>query len=273
MILLGQHSEPRALQGAADYFKSQGIKVKLTYLDNRTAQVWVSEHDAERATLLWQEFLSNPYHERYLAASWQTGDTQVKFNYMGKDLNLAKRFVGLHWFLKLTFIVCISVFASFFLVQNPQSWLDKLLFNPTEPLSWLTPAIIHFGALHLIFNLSWWLYLGNKIVKQAGSSSLFLLFFISALVSNWAQYLIVDNRFGGLSGVVYALLGFAWIYSTKLPEEKQLITKPIVGFMLVWMVLGFADVLFISMANWAHLFGLLSGMAIAALQLPKSKRD
>jgi membrane associated rhomboid family serine protease len=29
-------------------------------------------------------------------------------------------------------------------------------------------------------------------------------------------------------------------------------------------------VLFISMANWAHLFGLLSGMAIAALQLPKT---
>ena len=91
-------------------------------------------------------------------------------------------------------------------------------------------------------------------------------------MSNWAQYLLVDNRFGGLSGVVYALLGFAWIYSSKLPEEKQLITKPVVGFMLVWMVLGFADVLFISMANWAHLFGLLSGMAIAGLQLPKTKK-
>jgi GlpG protein len=32
--------------------------------------------------------------------------------------------------------------------------------------------------------------------------------------------------------------------------------------MLIWLALGFADVLFVSMANWAHLFGLLSGAAL-----------
>ncbi|TMN94189.1 rhomboid family intramembrane serine protease GlpG, partial [Pseudoalteromonas sp. S409] len=37
----------------------------------------------------------------------------------------------------------------------------------------------------------------------------------------------------------------------------------IVGFMLVWLVLGFADVLFFRKANWAHLGGLVSGMAFA----------
>ena len=69
MILLGQYSEPRTLQGAVDYFKSQGVVVKLTYLDSQTAQVWVSEKDEQAASKLWFEFLKDPYHSRYMTAS------------------------------------------------------------------------------------------------------------------------------------------------------------------------------------------------------------
>ena len=78
--------------------------------------------------------------------------------------------------------------------------------------------------------------------------------------------------FGGLSGVVYGLLGFCWIYSALNPKQPALVTTAIVGFMLVWLVLGFADVLFVGMANWAHLGGLVSGMAFAyTAQLFKTK--
>lgn len=268
MILLGEHNNPRAVQGAADYLVSQGLTISVRHIDARITQVWVIQPDFEKANILWQEFLANPYHEKYLAASWQTGDSDVKFHYLGQNLNLVQRFSNLHWFLKSVFLLCLSIFISFFMVANPQAWLDKLLFDVSSPYSWWTPAIIHFGALHLIFNLSWWLYLGARIVKEVGINTVYAIFFIGALVSNWAQYILVDHQFGGLSGVVYGLLGFCWIYGSK--ANKTLISTPIVGFMLVWMVLGFADVLFISMANWAHLFGLLSGMAIAALQSPKS---
>jgi len=42
--------------------------------------------------------------------------------------------------------------------------------------------------------------------------------------------------------------------------------------MVVWMLLGFAEVLPISMANWAHLFGLLSGMLLAKILVkPEAK--
>jgi GlpG protein len=47
------------------------------------------------------------------------------------------------------------------------------------------------------------------------------------------------------------------------PQQPALVTNGIIGFMLIWLVLGFADMLFVSMANWAHLGGLLSGMAYA----------
>ena len=39
--------------------------------------------------------------------------------------------------------------------------------------------------------------------------------------------------------------------------------------MLIWMVIGFADVLFVSMANEAHLSGLIIG-CLAALVLHQS---
>ncbi|MFP3427156.1 rhomboid family intramembrane serine protease, partial [Pseudoalteromonas sp. SIMBA_162] len=47
------------------------------------------------------------------------------------------------------------------------------------------------------------------------------------------------------------------------PEKPALVSTSIIGFMRVWLGLGFADVLVIGMANWAHLGGLVSGMAFA----------
>ena len=39
----------------------------------------------------------------------------------------------------------------------------------------------------------------------------------------------------------------------------------IVGFMLVWLVLGYADILWVNMANAAHTAGLITGCVMAAL--------
>ncbi|NMU34203.1 rhomboid family intramembrane serine protease, partial [Vibrio parahaemolyticus] len=46
--------------------------------------------------------------------------------------------------------------------------------------------------------------------------------------------------------------------------------KPIIIFMLVWLVLGFVQP-FMAIANTAHLVGLLSGMAIALFDSGKMK--
>jgi GlpG protein len=269
MILLGTSANPRAVQGAADYFKSQGINVVLKSFDHRQVEVWVPELDEQSAKKLWNDFIDNPYDEKYLIASWHTGNTHSRFIYKGGSLNLVKRFKALHYFLKCIFVVILFIFAGLYLPVGNEIY-TLLQFDPRSPLTWVSPALMHFSALHLIFNLGWWLHLGNRLVERVGAKQLILLFFISSLVSNWAQYLFVDQRFGGLSGVVYALLGYAWIHSVRNSHQQTLVEKPVVGFMLIWMIFGFTDVFFISMANWAHLFGLLTGM-ILALQ-PKLKR-
>ncbi|TMO67164.1 rhomboid family intramembrane serine protease GlpG [Pseudoalteromonas aurantia] len=264
MILIGTSDNPRAVQGAADYFKRQGVNAVLKSMDGWHVEVWVPESEEHSAIPLWNEFVDNPHDEKYLTASWHTGNTETQFLYKGGSLNLAKRFNELHYFLKTIFVIALVIFSCLYIVEGKAVYA-LLQFDPRSPLTWLSPALMHFSALHLIFNLAWWLHLGNKIIKRVGAKQLILIFLISSLVSNWAQYLFVDQRFGGLSGVVYALLGYAWVYSAQHNHQEALIEKPVVGFMLIWMIFGFTDVFFISMANWAHLFGLLTGMLLALL--------
>ncbi|KZN33091.1 hypothetical protein N480_24525 [Pseudoalteromonas luteoviolacea S2607] len=264
MKCLGSFSDPRAVQGAADYLRTQGIHCQLHSEDGTVVTVWIKEQDYAVAEQYWREFLSDPYSDKYSQASWQVGSTQNPLKYEGTQLNLFSRFMGLNWLLQSVAIISVLLFASFF-VYDANSIFNALKFNIDKPITWLTPAVVHFGIIHLLFNLSWWLYLGDQIVTRTNFYTLAVLFIASAVISNWAQFLFVDAEFGGLSGVVYAQLGFCWVYSSLNSSETPILSKPIVGFMLIWMVLGFADVLFISMANWAHLFGLLSGIVVAFL--------
>ncbi|MDK2596535.1 rhomboid family intramembrane serine protease GlpG [Pseudoalteromonas obscura] len=264
MKLLGSFSDPRAVQGAVDYLKTLGIDSQLHSEDGRNVSVWVNDRDWQRADTVWQEFLANPYHEKYSKASWQVGATDSGLQYHSAKLNLLQRFFHLNWFIQSIVIISLLVYGSYYYF-TPAEVFNALKFDTNLPLSWITPTFMHFGAIHLLFNLSWWLYLGNQIVQRTDFVILITVFTVSALLSNWAQFLLVDENFGGLSGVVYAQMGFCWVLPQLNKDQQPILSTPIIGFMLLWMILGFADVLFISMANWAHLFGLLSGMSLAVL--------
>jgi len=60
-------------------------------------------------------------------------------------------------------------------------------------------------------------------------------------------------------------MGFVWWYGYLAPEKGLSLSKPIVGFLLFWLVLGFAELLPVNMANTAHLLGLISGCLYAFL--------
>ena len=62
-----------------------------------------------------------------------------------------------------------------------------------------------------LFNLMWWWYLGGQMEKRLGAGKLFVLAVVSAFFSGWAQSLFSGALFGGLSGVVYALMGYVWL--------------------------------------------------------------
>ncbi|MBN1653005.1 MAG: rhomboid family intramembrane serine protease [Deltaproteobacteria bacterium] len=126
-----------------------------------------------------------------------------------------------------------------------------------------TPALLHFSFIHIFFNI-WWLFdLGSAIENRRGSWYLGLLILAISGVSNFAQFMVTKSPlFGGMSGVVYGLLGYIWMLGKFKPSAGLFVPRPIVIFMLVWLVLGFTGFfgLFgVGIANIVHLAGLAVG--------------
>lgn len=154
------------------------------------------------------------------------------------------------------------------LIEGEQAWflpLDETLADGEWWRLW-TPILIHFGWLHLAMNCMWFWELGRRIELHQGS--LFLLGFVllAGLVSNFSQFMVSGPVFfGGLSGVLYALLGFCWIYQRLYPVAAYALPKGVVGMMLVWLLvclLGIVSALgFGQIANAAHISGLIIGCA------------
>jgi GlpG protein len=127
----------------------------------------------------------------------------------------------------------------------------------------VTPIFVHFDPLHLLFNMLWLYSLGNMIEGRRGLVRFLLLVLAIAVSSNLGQYLVAGPAFGGMSGVDYGLLGYAYIKGRYEPHLGMGISRETMIFMLVWLGLGFVG--FLSMANGAHLIGLLAGVVIAGV--------
>jgi GlpG protein len=122
----------------------------------------------------------------------------------------------------------------------------------------ITPIFLHFGALHIIFNMLWLHELGGQIEKRKGAGFISLFIVVTAIVSNLTQFKFGGPMFGGMSGVVYGLLGYVWIKSRFDPGDGLYISQNTALFMLAWFFLCFANV-FPGVANWAHAGGLVTG--------------
>ena len=261
MIELGSTNNVRAAQGFIDYIKSQGYEGALKGGDNGHVIIGVAEEHFHQVRPLWEEFQQQPDHPKYSDAAWQVGRTDSPLVYGGNKLNLLERFFALSFLTKFIAVVSVVVYVLFLLGQF-SSLFPMLQFHPEQPLTWLTPSIVHFSAVHIIFNLLWWVTLSPSIEKYSSKWTLLGLFVVGSLVSSWAQYIVVGPNFGGLSGVVYALVGFCWLYP-QIAKTPAILSNAMFGFLLLWLALGFSDFAPMPMANWAHLGGLLSGVVIA----------
>jgi GlpG protein len=260
------------------YLTQQGIQAQYQYLANDYAHavMLLQSSDQIKAKQLAEEFVLNPNNTKYQTTAWQSGETVNLIP--DKYFSAAKTLYDLKQapFTSSLLVVCLVIYLLAMVgVTSPYSWLViqpiAMLVDTGQWWRILGPALIHFSVLHIAFNLLWWWTLGKQIEQTFGLSSLLILFVLSAAVSNVSQLLVSGPNFGGLSGVVYALVGCVWWLGWLKPSWGLSLPKPIVGFLLVWLIVGYLDILPVTMANTAHTVGLICGCLFAWFLVTKTK--
>ena len=132
----------------------------------------------------------------------------------------------------------------------------------------ITPIFIHFGILHILMNSIVIWVLGKLMEPIHGKFVFTSLILITAMFSNTAQYLVSGPLFGGLSGVIYGLIGFVWAYGKFSPSYPLRLDPKFTVFIVAWFFLcwsGLLSKIGVHIANTAHTVGLFSGLICAFL--------
>jgi GlpG protein len=177
--------------------------------------------------------------------------------------------------------ICVLIFLGITLQGNVDSW-EKLErwggFTPQAIWSgafWglITSTFVHIAPWHLIFNVYWLWILGGILERTVGRVRWLVFFLLAAFVSS-AMELLLSEPGIGMSGVGYALFGFAWMAGEQIPAYRRVMTQKTVVLFLAWMAgcivvtaLGIYPI-----GNAAHVAGLLFGTAVAAAFIRRRRR-
>tara|TARA_B100000700_G_scaffold286704_1_gene341839 strand:+ start:1850 stop:2650 length:801 start_codon:yes stop_codon:yes gene_type:complete len=238
------------LQQLYAWLRSQGIPVSVSERNGKLDLLLHQSSYEARAHQLIDEFKANPD----IVAVREEGKSRQLFADLMKNTG---------WLTRVIAAICALVFVGvmlggdtfvrYFIISDS---FTELPLN--TPWRLLTPAFLHFSATHIVFNLFWWWYLGGRIEVYLGTRWLLALFVLTAISANVIQFYVSGPNFGGMSGVVYGLLGFCWLYSGQRNTPLKL-PPALIIFMLGWLILGYTDVLWVNVANEAHLAGLIAG--------------
>ncbi len=139
----------------------------------------------------------------------------------------------------------------------------------------VTPIFLHFPVMgvffaHLGMNMIMFYQFAKLIESKQGKIFLTLFIISSGIFSNLAQAYFSNGIFGGMSGVVYALLGY--LFLIKKINAKSIYNSfevirldKIMIFLIVFLGLGFTGVLGDGIGNSAHLAGFIFGVIAAAI--------
>lgn len=239
----------------------------------------IFEEDGQQVLEVFSAHHQRQVSELYRA--WRAGEVRIAATAGGKPAAGAPTMAWRSAPVTLAFaLASVAVFLAF-LLGAPDQWLGWLTFSPLDitrdgvrflPMGeqyWrlLTPIFLHFGWLHITFNMLWLWELGSRIERTIGSLNTCGLIVVVAVIANVSQFQFGGpSLFGGMSGVVYGLLGFAWVAPWLEPRWAIQPSAPIMLFMVGWLLLclfGVVEVLgFGAIANAAHFGGLLAGAAL-----------
>ena len=172
-------------------------------------------------------------------------------------------------------IFCVIIYLlSFFPIGKPLydfMMMDEVKIGNGEWWRFFTPALLHMSFLHILFNMLWFKDLGYALEHAFGKYFLIKFILISAFISNCLQFAVQGPSFGGMSGVLYGMLSFIWVYKNLNPAFEYTLPKADVYLMIFWFFLCLFGVLDM-IANMSHAGGIVVGILAAIFyQFKKEK--
>lgn len=149
--------------------------------------------------------------------------------------------------------LCISQYTTGLTeIQNGQVW--RLI----------TPIFMHGSWSHLFFNLVNLIIFGARIELIEGPRKYLSIILISALICNLAQWSVSGPNFLGISGVVFALVGFLGVRQWRFPDYPIRIPVAFYSFVGLYLLAGVTGVLDTiaggaKVANTSHIVGIIVG--------------
>jgi GlpG protein len=283
----------------ADYLLTLGMKTRVDEAADGWI-VWIYHEDHfPRAREELQAYVNGPDDPRYQNAVDAAEEIRRKQRELDQQFRKNYREVATMWaspglrrrpLTTALVSVCVVVFvlqeSSKGLSLKQRLWFAPIYVSATGGLKdggfneilhgelWrlVTPIFMHGSILHIFFNMWWLSSLGTMIEGRRGALRLAGLVLIAAILSNVGQYIWMErmdpgepHTFEGMSGVVYALLGYIWMKGLYEPEQGMIIHPNTVNFMLLWLVLCMTGVVG-PIANAAHFVGLMVGVALGVLR-------
>jgi|SRR5579859_6510351 len=287
MRLIGHLESESHARTFGDYLYVQGIHNQLELQKGEGWAVWVNDEDKlEQATKLLAGFRENPGDPKYQAeargaAQLRTQEQKGEAEYRKKVRTRGQLFrsMAAYGFGPLTFLLIAASIAVFILskfgeqlepirglliseLRGNRNW-GLMLPEVRHGEFWrlFTPVLIHFGWLHIFFNMLWLRDLGSMIESRQSTLHLAALVLVIGACSDFGQYYVSGPIFGGMSGVVYGLLGYIWIRGKFDPASGLYLHPSTVNMMLIWFVLCYTNLLgLVAVANTAHAVGLALGV-------------
>jgi GlpG protein len=272
-----------------DYLYVQGIENQVEHDSADGWTIWIVEEDKlETAKTLLEEFQRNPADPRFRTEGKSAAilraekeKTEEAYRRKLKDRRHLFRPLRGYRFGPLTLTLIVASVAVFLLSKfgtnkeavrflfitdfeasgNYVRWVAGLTeIRHGEIWRLFTPILVHFNILHILFNMMWLADLGSMVEGRQSTWYLGVLVLVLAAGSNLAQFFVSGPLFGGMSGVVYGLLGYVWLRGKFDPGSGLFVHPTTVTFMVIWFVAGLTGLLG-SIANTAHAAGLLIGLA------------
>ncbi len=273
-----------------DYLLASGIPCDIEDEEDGTWSIWVHDDDQiEKAEAELSQFNQEPEDSRYKEA--KTKAENIRLEEAKADELAAKRQIDVRTQVfgqetgatpYLTyFMIGLCVLAAFFTKvgtapeANAQWTITEYVMDGSM-IRWLpglpeirsghlwrviTPIFLHFGFMHIIFNLYWLHYLGGGLEGRLGMFKFALFILFTAALSNIGQYIVEGSpSFGGMSGVNYALFGYIWIRGDRDPSFGIQLDRSTITLLLIWFAICFTGLVG-NIANTAHTVGLVAGAA------------